>query len=60
MIKVMTGSHKQITGFFARFFSVSDLAAESQAAVRVLKKTISVSLFESCHKGAGSNEIFFK
>lgn len=33
MIKVMTGSHKQITGFVARFFSVTDLAAERQAAV---------------------------
>lgn len=31
----MTGSHKQITGFVARFFSMTGLAAERQAAVSV-------------------------
>lgn len=50
MIKVMTGSHKQITGFVARFFSMTGLAAEHQAAVTVLEETVSILLFESRHR----------
>lgn len=50
MIKVLTGSRKQITGFVWHLFSVVDLAAERQAAVTVLEKTISVLLFETHHK----------
>lgn len=50
----MTGSPKQITGFVARFVSVTDLAAERQAAVTVLQETISVLLFR--HKVTDASE----
>lgn len=56
MIKVMTGSHKQNTGFVECFFSVTDLASEHQAAVTVLEEMIAVLLFESGHKVAGAHE----